>query len=136
MQPSLSGHLTFQPSPTTHHVDCAKVHQNAGQNSTWILSIMGLNAIPKRSALPIAAIDQNGLSQQVYGRLKNAILFSDHSLATDTVFAEVHLVSCRNVLIYFDRELQDRAVWISTFSDASSALSAIRFSSTSSTTRQ
>jgi len=26
------------------------------------------------------------------------------------VFAEVHLVSCRNVLIYFERELQDRAV--------------------------
>jgi len=36
-------------------------------------------------------------------------VISDHSLATDAVFAEVHLVSCRNVLIYFDRELQDRA---------------------------
>ena len=42
--------------------------------------------------------------------LKKAILFSDHSLATDKVFAEVELISCRNVLIYFDRELQDRAV--------------------------
>jgi len=40
---------------------------------------------------------------------KNAV-FSDHSLATDSVFAEVQLVSCRNVLIYFDRTLQDRAV--------------------------
>jgi chemotaxis protein methyltransferase CheR len=38
------------------------------------------------------------------------VLFSDHSLATDSVFAEVQLVSCRNVLIYFDRVLQDRAV--------------------------
>ena len=37
-------------------------------------------------------------------------MFSDHSLATDSVFAEVHLVSCRNVLIYFNRELQDRAL--------------------------
>jgi chemotaxis protein methyltransferase CheR len=37
-------------------------------------------------------------------------VFSDHSLATDSVFAEVHFVSCRNVLIYFDRQLQDRAV--------------------------
>ncbi len=51
-----------------------------------------------------------------YGRaifdksLKEHIVFSDHSLATDSVFAEVHLVSCRNVLIYFDRELQDRAL--------------------------
>lgn len=43
-------------------------------------------------------------------RLKARITFSDHCLATDGVFAEVHLVSCRNVLIYFDRELQDRAL--------------------------
>jgi chemotaxis protein methyltransferase CheR len=51
-----------------------------------------------------------------YGRavfdksLKEHIVFSDHSLATDSVFAEVQLVSCRNVLIYFNRTLQDRAV--------------------------
>jgi chemotaxis protein methyltransferase CheR len=42
--------------------------------------------------------------------LRDHIVFSDHSLATDAVFAEVQLVSCRNVLIYFDRELQDRAL--------------------------
>jgi chemotaxis protein methyltransferase CheR len=42
--------------------------------------------------------------------LRRHIVFSDHSLATDSVFAEVHLVSCRNVLIYFDRALQARAV--------------------------
>ena len=42
--------------------------------------------------------------------LKKSILFADHSLATDSVFAEMHLISCRNVLIYFDRSLQNRAV--------------------------
>lgn len=42
--------------------------------------------------------------------LKKHIVFLDHSLATDEVFAEVQLVSCRNVLIYFDRALQDRAL--------------------------
>jgi len=42
--------------------------------------------------------------------LKDHIVFSDHSLATDSVFAEVQLVSCRNVLIYFNRVLQDRAL--------------------------
>lgn len=41
--------------------------------------------------------------------LTENVVFADHSLATDAVFAEVHLVSCRNVLIYFNRELQDRA---------------------------
>lgn len=42
--------------------------------------------------------------------LRQNVVFSDHSLATDSVFAEVHLVSCRNVLIYFDRELQNRSL--------------------------
>jgi chemotaxis protein methyltransferase CheR len=37
-------------------------------------------------------------------------VFADHSLATDSVFAETQLVSCRNVLIYFNRALQDRAL--------------------------
>ncbi|MFP5392217.1 MAG: CheR family methyltransferase [Gammaproteobacteria bacterium] len=38
------------------------------------------------------------------------VIFADHSLATDSVFSETHLVSCRNVLIYFNRRLQDRAI--------------------------
>ncbi|MFL6548775.1 MAG: CheR family methyltransferase [Povalibacter sp.] len=42
--------------------------------------------------------------------LRSHITFADHSLATDSIFSEVQLVSCRNVLIYFDRELQDRAL--------------------------
>jgi chemotaxis protein methyltransferase CheR len=48
--------------------------------------------------------------------LLKRVVFSDHSLATDHVFAEVQLVSCRNVLIYFDRQLQARAVGL--FKDA------------------
>jgi chemotaxis protein methyltransferase CheR len=42
--------------------------------------------------------------------LRQRIVFSDHSLVSDAVFAEVQLVSCRNVLIYFNRDLQDRAI--------------------------
>ena len=51
-----------------------------------------------------------------YGRavfdaaLRERVVFSDHSLVSDAVFSEMHLISCRNVLIYFDRPLQDRAV--------------------------
>ncbi len=42
--------------------------------------------------------------------LRKRVVFSDHSLVSDSVFAEVQLISCRNVLIYFDRDLQDRAI--------------------------
>jgi len=38
------------------------------------------------------------------------VTFADHSLATDSVFAETHLICCRNVLIYFNKDLQDRAL--------------------------
>jgi chemotaxis protein methyltransferase CheR len=47
------------------------------------------------------------------------VVFGDHSLASDGVFAEMQLVSCRNVLIYFDRPLQDRALGL--FADSLAA---------------
>lgn len=49
-------------------------------------------------------------------RLREHVVFADHSLATDSVFSEVQLVSCRNVLIYFQPALQDRAIGL--FRDA------------------
>jgi chemotaxis protein methyltransferase CheR len=48
--------------------------------------------------------------------LRANVVFADHSLATDSVFAEVQFISCRNVLIYFNRKLQDRAFGL--FSDS------------------
>ena len=42
--------------------------------------------------------------------LRERVVFSDHSLVTDEVFGEMHFISCRNVLIYFDRALQNRAI--------------------------
>lgn len=38
--------------------------------------------------------------------LKKNIVWANHNLVTDSVFAEVHMVLCRNVLIYFDKDLQ------------------------------
>lgn len=54
--------------------------------------------------------------QAAYGRvsfdrsLRSNVVFSDHSLVTDAVFGEMNLISCRNVMIYFDKMLQDRAI--------------------------
>jgi chemotaxis protein methyltransferase CheR len=42
--------------------------------------------------------------------LKRNIVFSAHNLATDTSFNEFNLIVCRNVLIYFKKELQDRVI--------------------------
>ena len=40
--------------------------------------------------------------------LKQNIVFSQHNLVTDRSFSEFNVILCRNVLIYFDRSLQDR----------------------------
>ncbi len=42
--------------------------------------------------------------------LRERIVFTNHNLAADSAFGEMHLVFCRNVLIYFNRELQNRAL--------------------------
>ncbi len=41
--------------------------------------------------------------------IKNVVLYP-HNLATDSSFNEFHLIVCRNVLIYFDRDLQERVL--------------------------
>ncbi len=46
----------------------------------------------------------------VSSSLKRNIIFANHNLATDAVFGEMHLILCRNVLIYFDGALQDRVL--------------------------
>lgn len=40
--------------------------------------------------------------------LRKKITFAQHNLVTDGSFGEMHLIMCRNVLIYFDRGLQNR----------------------------
>jgi len=42
--------------------------------------------------------------------LKENVVFSQHNLVTDGVFGEMHLIICRNVLIYFNRELQNSVI--------------------------
>jgi chemotaxis protein methyltransferase CheR len=42
--------------------------------------------------------------------LRERILFSSHNLVTDGVFGEMHIIFCRNVIIYFDKDLQHRVL--------------------------
>ena len=42
--------------------------------------------------------------------LRAGIIFSQHNLVSDNVFNEFQLISCRNVMIYFNKELQERVL--------------------------
>jgi chemotaxis protein methyltransferase CheR len=87
--------------------------------------IYELERVAQFSASYVAAGGRGSLSDYytaAYGAarfdpaLRANVVFTDHSLATDQVFAEVQLVTCRNVLIYFDAALQNRAIGL--FRDA------------------
>jgi chemotaxis protein methyltransferase CheR len=40
--------------------------------------------------------------------LVDQVVFAQHNLVSDAAFNEFHLIVCRNVMIYFDRSLQDK----------------------------
>jgi chemotaxis protein methyltransferase CheR len=42
--------------------------------------------------------------------LRQNIVFSQHNLVTDQVFNEFQLICCRNVMIYFNRQLQNKVI--------------------------
>jgi len=72
---------------------------------------MGLSAANYHAAGGVR--DFSGYYSECYGLakfhdfLRAPITFSYHNLVTDGVFGEMNLICCRNVLIYFDKVLQD-----------------------------
>ncbi len=47
---------------------------------------------------------------RVRRELREMVLFAEHDLLKDAPFSRMDLISCRNLLIYFDREAQDKAM--------------------------
>jgi chemotaxis protein methyltransferase CheR len=42
--------------------------------------------------------------------LRRNVLFFQHNLVSDHVFGEMQVIFCRNVLLYFDRDLKQRVL--------------------------
>lgn len=53
---------------------------------------------------------------KINNSLRDNITFSKHNLAMDGVFAEMHLIICKNVLIYFNKDLQNKVLELLTSS--------------------
>jgi chemotaxis protein methyltransferase CheR len=54
----------------------------------------------------VAAYDAARFNSDLLGN----VVFAQHNLATDRAFTDFQLVICRNVLIYFDAQLQNRVI--------------------------
>jgi chemotaxis protein methyltransferase CheR len=79
--------------------------------------IYSLEAIKEYTKNYILAGGTNSFSDYYLAKYDNAILendlkknltFAQHNLVTDGSFGEMNLIICRNVLIYFNRSLQNR----------------------------
>ncbi len=57
----------------------------------------------------------NGTSHIVSRRIRSLVVFGEHDLSQRAPFPQIDLVLCRNVLIYFTRELQQRALQLFAF---------------------
>ncbi len=79
--------------PTRYLEEYTRNYQNAGGKATFSDYFTAGN---------------NFLRMQPH--LRQKIVFAHHNLVSDGVFCEVHLVLCRNVLIYFDNTLQGRVL--------------------------
>src|SRR6185312_13167290 len=53
---------------------------------------------------------RDGEHYRVKRELRDAVLFANHSLLKDPPFSRLDLVSCRNLLIYLDRDLQQQVL--------------------------
>lgn len=71
--------------------------------TTGYLSSGGKNDFSKY----YSADDQNAMMSS---ELKKEIVFAQHNLVTDSSFNEFDLILCRNVLIYFNRKLQEHVM--------------------------
>ena len=79
-----------------------------------------LNDIPKDLAAKYLTTHGDGI--RVIDNLRSAILFSEHNVCQDPPFQKVHLLCCRNLLIYFGSSLQKKVLARFHYSMTSDAL--------------
>lgn len=95
---------------TDFNIDAIKNARNAIyplniiDNATKDYNLMGGND----SFLEYFTIKNNYI--EVSSKIKKHVIFYNHNLISDKVFNEFHLIVCRNVLIYFNAELQNKAL--------------------------
>lgn len=79
----------------------------------------GLYAPGTLAALPAALVARyftpSGLGYEVKKPVRSLVVFGEHDLGQRAPFPRIDLVLCRNVLIYFTKELQQRALQLFAF---------------------
>lgn len=67
-----------------------------------------VSVIPKH--LLVKYFDKDGSDYQVKREIRHKIVFAPHNMTKDSPFVNLDMVSCRNVMIYFQTELQQKVL--------------------------
>lgn len=54
--------------------------------------------------------EPNGTTYRIHKNIRDMLIFSEHDLIKDPPFSKLDLISCRNLMIYMDGELQKRLI--------------------------
>ncbi len=57
----------------------------------------------------------NGMGYEIKKQVRNLVVFGEHDLGQRAPFPRIDMVLCRNVLIYFNREMQEHALQLFAF---------------------
>lgn len=85
-----------------------------GRTRAGVFDLAAIQAFTRRYLLAGGKANPSDYYTAHYGRarfdqaLSKNVVIAEHNLVTDHVFAEMHLILCRNVFIYFSRALQDQ----------------------------
>lgn len=75
---------------------------------------LGVYTLSEVSGVPTAILsryfEQEGGSYRIRGEIRESVIFARHNLVTDPPFIRMHLVSCRNLLIYLETKFQERVL--------------------------
>jgi two-component system CheB/CheR fusion protein len=89
-------------------------HGSLAAASSGLYSEAALAACP--AGLVERYFDREGESYRIKKAIRRLIVFSQHNLLKDPPFARIDLLTCRNVLIYFNEDAQNQALSLFHFS--------------------
>ena len=110
--------LLQRGGPLRPHADLRDRHQRGGARARARAGVFPLDKMQEytqqlprggRHARVLRATTRPRTTARASSRrCASNVVFAQHNLASDRSFNEFHVILCRNVMIYFDRALQDR----------------------------
>jgi two-component system, chemotaxis family, CheB/CheR fusion protein len=56
------------------------------------------------------SLDTDGKNYRIHKSIRDSLIFSEHDLIRDPPFSRIDLITCRNLLIYFESDLQSKVI--------------------------